>query len=190
MKPEEGAILDAFGESFRAIDLLIQQQLIQPALVLLYSTLDAAAWLGLAGEADVTRSDFVGWTDKYLLPDSGLACSALELYGARCGVVHSLTAFSKLSRDGKVRTLGYAHGSASADDLNEMSAVLGRKDIVGIHVETLRNALLGGIQRFLDDASTDAQRWADVTIRAKKLFSNLPRVVMTDALRKARGADA
>jgi hypothetical protein len=189
MKPEEGAILDAFGEAFQAIDLLIERQLIQSALVLLYSTLDAAAWLDVSGDGDVTQKGFCSWADRYLLADSELPCTSLELYAARCGMVHSLTAFSKLSREGRVRTLGYAHGPASAKDLNEVAAILGRKDMIGIHVQSLRDALLRGMQRFLDDASTDSRRWDNVTRRSKRLFSNLPRVRVTNALNvlKAKG---
>lgn len=183
MKPAEGAILDAFGEAFRAIDLLIERQLIQSALVLLYSTLDAAAWLGVSGDGDVTQKDFCSWADRYLLPDSDLPCTSLELYAARCGVVHSLTAFSRLSRDGKVRALAYAHGSASTKDLNEVAGILGRKDLVGVHVQSLRDALFSGMQRFLDDASTEPNRWENVRQRARRLFSNLPQSRITNALK-------
>ena len=190
MKPEEGALVDSFEEAFHAIDVLYEMKLIQPALVLLYSTMDAAAWLDVEGDGDVRKQDFVRWVEAYFLPDSGLACTSLELYGALCGLLHSLTAFCKLSREGKVRTLGYARGTASVRDLNEAASILHRSDLVGVHVYDLRKALRTGMQRFLDDAATDRRRWANVTARAKNLFSHLPQIAMTEALDKLRSKDA
>lgn len=188
MKPEEGALLDAFSSTFAAIDLLCERQLIQPALVLVYSTIDAAAWLSVpAGQEDVTRPDFVRWVDMYLLPGSTLECTALELYGARCGVLHSFTAFSKLSRERKIRTISYATGTSDVEDLNEMIAALHRSDIVGVHLDRLRKSTEDGLQRFLGDAAKDRAQWAWVVSRAKNLFSYLPQIVMTKALGTVRG---
>jgi hypothetical protein len=190
MHPEEGALLDAFVEAFAAIDLLVERQYVQSALVVLYSTIDAAAWLGVNGDGDVTRTEFVNWTEAYLLPDSGLRCTGLELYAARCGVLHSLTAFSRLSRKRKVRTIGYARGVASADWLNEVASLLGREDIVGVHVDDLRRALRVGMRRFLDAAAFSPDRWQQLRERAKNLFSHLPVFALDSAHANLRARDA
>ena len=190
MHPEEGALLDAFEEAFEAIDLLVERQYVQSGLVVLYSTIDAAAWLGVTGDGDVTRTDFVSWVEAYLLPGTSLRCTGLELYAARCGVLHSLTAFSRLSREGKVRTIGYARGTASAGRLNDVAAVLGRSDIVGVHVDDLRGALRIGMQRFLDATALDPDRWSNLRDRAKNLFSHLPIFAVDAALSEGRAPDA
>lgn len=184
MPPEDGALIDAFNEAFLAIDLLCERQMVQSALVLIYSTIDAAAWLDVPA-GDVTREDFIRWVDTHLLPGTPILATALELYAARCGILHSLTAFSRLSREGRVRTVGYARGTASVEDLNQMAWILRRDDIVGVHVDHLRQALKAGMQHFLDDAAKDRDRWARVSARAKSLFSHLPQVVMEDAVAKA-----
>ena len=60
------------------------------AMILVYSGIDAFAWLNRPGNIeDVRRTDFEQWVDTYLLPDSGLNCSSSDLYAARCGLVHS-----------------------------------------------------------------------------------------------------
>jgi hypothetical protein len=164
------------------IELLIDRKLLQPALVIIYSTMDAAAWLDVQGPGDVTRRDFVNWVERYALPGSELPCTGLELYGARCGLLHSLTAVSKLSREGRIRTLGYAWGTASPKDLDETARFLRRTDIVGVHIGDLRTALKIGLQSFMNDAAREPSRWANVLERARYLFSHLPRQAMTDAL--------
>lgn len=174
MNPQDGELLATFEISFKGIALLEQAQLIQPCLVLLFSTIDAAAALDVPGDGDVTRAAFVSWVERYVLPGSGLRCTALELYAARCGLLHSLTAFSKLSREGKARTISYAWGAASVDDLHITVRVLGRVDIVGVHVTKLQEALRVGFQSFLLDIASDASRLAAVRKRAAKLFSHLP----------------
>jgi hypothetical protein len=82
-----------------AIDLCFQERLITPTLALLYSGIDTMAWLGVPdNREDVTGNDFTRWADHYLLPDSGLACTSLDLYSSRCGIVHSMTAESRTIR--------------------------------------------------------------------------------------------
>jgi hypothetical protein len=59
------------------------------ALVLVYATIERMAWLHRApGHPEAMRSDFMAWVEVDLLPGSGLTCSALELYAARCEILH------------------------------------------------------------------------------------------------------
>src|SRR5438067_11662474 len=90
VNPQAGELLDTFEACLRAIDVLERERLIQPSLVVLFSTMDSAAWLGLDGEADVTRTDFVRWVERYILLGTDLRCSALVLSAARCAMLQSL----------------------------------------------------------------------------------------------------
>jgi hypothetical protein len=190
MVEDAGALLDRFEESFTAIKLLTERRFIQPALVVQYSAMDAAAWLDVQAAGDVTRKDFVTWTERYFLPDSGLKCTGLELYGARCGLLHSHTAFSKLSREGGIRTIGYAWGTGKAEDLNEAAVHLNRPDVVGVHMDDLLKALRAAIQSFLSEVAVDGKRWQNVAMRSKKLFDVVPAPAMSSALRTFRQRDA
>lgn len=61
----------------------------EAALVLAYTTMERMAWLHRApGHPEAMRSDFMAWAEVDLLPGSGLSCSALELYAARCEILH------------------------------------------------------------------------------------------------------
>ena len=86
--------------------------LVIPTLALLYSGIDTMAWLGLPdNQEDVTPEDFIQWADRYLFPDSGIPCTALDLYSSRCGIVHSMTAESRIIRQGIAKGVYYARGN-------------------------------------------------------------------------------
>jgi len=80
----------------------------EPTLILLYSGIDAMAWLDRPlNQPDVHPDDFIEWIDKYLLPTSDLPCNSADLYGARCGLLHSHTGDSRKHRELKVKKLFY-----------------------------------------------------------------------------------
>ena len=54
-------------------------------------------------EGEGTKAAFLRWCDSYLLASKALPCNSLELYGARCGVLHAGSPDSDLSRLGKAR---------------------------------------------------------------------------------------
>ena len=89
-----------------AVEICLTHDLWEPALILILCHIDALAWLNRpVDREDVIREDFVVWVDKYLLPESGLECTAEELYGARCGLLHSHTGESRLHRQHKIRKI-------------------------------------------------------------------------------------
>ena len=98
----------AIESTFRAVERCAAEELWLPCLVLAYALIDAMAWLARDQKnEDVTRSDFVTWADTYLLQPPTDACSGIDLYGARCGLLHSHTVESKLMREGVARPLWY-----------------------------------------------------------------------------------
>jgi hypothetical protein len=69
--------------------------------------IDAMAYLALpASNEDVTRSDFVRWVDRYMKFPCEEQLTGLDLYGARCAMLHSYAMASDLSRKGKCRQVG------------------------------------------------------------------------------------
>jgi hypothetical protein len=68
------------------IEYAIERGMYMPALVLLYSAIDAAAWLSCKQDKH-TRKEFIEWVDKWVLPLNKLRCTATDLYSARCGIL-------------------------------------------------------------------------------------------------------
>jgi hypothetical protein len=117
--------VDQFGmQTIDAIKQLVDANRYLQALVVLYSAIDTLAWVRLES-GDVTRSSFCQWVDKYVVPEKLIGCTAQDLYAARCGIVHSSTTESKLSRDGQARELWYAADSSSAERIKEYAQSVG-----------------------------------------------------------------
>jgi hypothetical protein len=135
-----------------AISKCIRSGFHLPALMLIYSTIDVMAWLDHDEEAkDVTRSDFLRWTETYLLPDSDLGCTAIDLYAARCAILHSYSAESRLSREGRAKTISYAWGTAKEETLRSAVARSSLRDKVQVvHINKLLKALKKGVAEFIE----------------------------------------
>jgi hypothetical protein len=163
------------AELVQAVDDLLQSQLRLPAMLVLYAGIDIMASLDRPESSlEVKRSDFVNWADKYLLPGTQLACSAGDLYAARCGLLHAYIAESRLSLEEKARQIWYAWGDASAEDLQAIIDVADVPTAVAVHVDDLSAAFRLGIERFKRAALDDPERTNRVYDRAFNFFGNLP----------------
>ena len=183
------AIRNAFTDAFAGIRVLRDAKLIQPCLAVLYSTIDAAAWLAAEHDGDVTRKDFVSWVDRFLLPESDLMCSAIDLYAARCGVLHSFSAYSSLQRRGEARMLCYAFGSATGSQLQQFLKQMRAGDAVAVHLDTLCNALFRGWDRFLSSVESQPEAARRLSHRAGDLFSALGPDQVKPALEMTRATN-
>jgi len=116
-------------------------------ITLVYSTIDAVSALTRPKHKENTESKvFINWVDQYLLPGSELSCSANDLYGARCGVLHTYSPDSGMARRGEAKPLVYRWETGpSADALVELP-----EGAIEICVEHLVKALKQGIRQFLD----------------------------------------
>ena len=152
----------------------IKKELFIPSLILIYSGIDTMAWLNRKKKHPyVGRSDFIRWTKDFLLPNSKLSCKAIDLYAARCSIVHSSTAESKLSRKGEASKIFYAWGEKRAKELQLFLDKSSREKIYVIEINDLFNALREGIQRFLDFILKDQEKLRLVSHRAGKLFGKI-----------------
>ena len=167
---------DAFYKNtiamIESIEDCLEKRRILPCLVLLYTGLDVMASLDRQS-SESSKAAFLRWVDKYFLKARPLACTATELYAARCGVLHTLTAESDLSRQGRARMLIYAWGNAAVDDLAKTAALLKRDDLVSVHVRDLIDAFRSGIAEYVQELDGDTQRQDFVARRAGLWFTNM-----------------
>jgi len=152
-----------------AIRICYDKGLRSSCLILTYATIDILAWLNRdEAHKDVTHSDFEEWVNQYLLANSNLACTATDLYGARCGLLHSYSAGSRLSRKGEAVELWYSWNAGQEKDLQDKINELG-VNIKTIQMEKLFAALKAGIKQFLDDVRAN-ERWNKVVEERARLF--------------------
>ena len=108
------ALRELVQKHVKAIRMCLDNDPPGSALILVYATVDTLASLGLPARREIVkRQDFIAWVDRNFLPDSGLRCTAVDLYGARCGVLHSNRAKLSLSHTGDASPLLYAWGTAA-----------------------------------------------------------------------------
>jgi hypothetical protein len=104
----------AVEELLNSARLLEEHDFVTPFLIILYCTIDTMAWLALPDDREIVESsDFIAWVNNHSLRSQISPCRAEDLYGARCGLLHSYNPKSSLSRDRKVREIYYLRGFAA-----------------------------------------------------------------------------
>lgn len=115
--------------------------------------------------------DFIAWSDTYVAPlvVSLLApdeVSGADLYGARCGVVHTSTAASRRADEGAAREIYYQFRGQTGVNLAANTPL----PSLLIDIDALVDAVEKGSQRFLSDLVQDQVRLGEAQERAKRFF--------------------
>ena len=168
-----------------SVEDCLAKRRILPCLMLLYSGIDVIASLE-TGKA--SRSVFIRWVNKYLLKAASLSCTALDLYGARCGILHTFSAKSDMSAQGQAREIVYAWGNAKAADLAAASIALGRNDCV-LRLRDLINAFRVGLADYLEEVMKDDKRKQKLEAGAGLWFTHLDQETVRTFLKAARIAE-
>ena len=142
------------------------------ALILLYAGIDIIASIEL--KKGNNKTSFMHWADAYLIPAGSLDCTSLELYSARCGILHTMTAESDLSRSGQARAIYYSWGDADPEQLNaaiEMSEAKGTALV--LNVEHLSDTFMAAVFKWAHEVRQDAARLQRIEDKAVKWFVNM-----------------
>ena len=153
--PEEQLFLSATAQLISAVPKAFQRQQSLPGLILLYASIDILAALTRPiDQADTTSDQFKNWVRTYLLPGSSLNCSEDELWSARCGVLHTLSDKTKLTRAAKVWRVCYVNKEAlvkvlqaKCDAQNLCTRIVCYPDLV--------TAFLTAVSRFVTKVESD-----------------------------------
>jgi hypothetical protein len=93
-----------FRERLRSIGTCLSTGHPEATLALVYSGIDVFGWLAAPQDIEFGTGDtYKDWCDKYLVSRiqslEGLVVTGDDLYAARCGMLHTSTPVSRLSRD-------------------------------------------------------------------------------------------
>ena len=149
-------------DTLKAIQLLHTHRHYSQLLVLLYAGIDTLGWLGTTGDW-ATGESFKKWVDRYMLPDSPLTCTSEDLWAARNGLLHTATAKSKLTTDGRARQIWYYGKGHSKEFLS--SKIADRTDIVAVRIVDLIEGFRNGAVRFSKALESNPQLAALVNPR-------------------------
>jgi hypothetical protein len=165
-------ILQHLHELQEAIDDCLARRQHFATLILIYAAIDIVA--SIESKSGSNKPSFMRWAHSYLIPAMSLDCTALELYAARCGILHSMTAESDLSRSGQARAIYYGWGDANSDELNSAIAAGGNQDkVVVLNVEQLRDAFLVAVVTWANEVRADSARLNQVNAQSAKWFTNI-----------------
>jgi len=175
----EMSLLDVgvrIGEIIQASNLCLNSKFPSAGLSLMYVALDTAASLDGRLKREGTRQRFVKWVERYILCEGHLSCSALDLYGARCGLLHTYSPRSRLSSKGQVADIWYTFHDQEADMLRDAVHECGPKQVVVLSLDSLTAAVSHGITSFISDLEEDEvmAQWA--ISQAKQTFQFIERI--------------
>jgi hypothetical protein len=90
LKPFERDLAD----TLLAIEKCIEERRHMPTTILIYSLIDSVAWACSNKAERSTRRNFESWVERWMMPRFAPIApriQAVDLYAARCGVLHSMT---------------------------------------------------------------------------------------------------
>lgn len=124
-------------------------------LVVVYSAIDTVGLLDApSSQTTASGQSFKNWVKKYLLTYPGIEFNEVDLWGARCAVLHTFTSQSELSQSGKAKELMYFGGEKNSDAAKkfdvEIRAMPGG-NYLPVHFETLYLAFIKAVGIFSTD---------------------------------------
>lgn len=126
------------------IRFVLENNRYRAAVVLIYSGIDAMATLDRPEKAEkVNRKDFINWTETYMHFNSG-SVSGVELYSARCAILHNYGVCSGLTNQGMARKIGYVDNSAL-----DVMASPEVKGLLLLSIHGLADAFIKGVANYL-----------------------------------------
>ena len=168
MNDETPRFLKDIGDS---IIFTLKNRHLVASLILTYSAIDCMASLIMPeDQKDVKGSDFQDWVDTYMKADQDqpYQCCGVDLWGARCGLVHRYSPYSNLSERDECKVFQYHNGGGHRYDpaINE--------DVVVVSAPDLVRDFYGAMTVFIEALMKDAELFGRANSRMKTLFQIAP----------------
>jgi hypothetical protein len=163
------------SDRIEAIKVCLQSSLPESALTLIYSGIDTLGFLDAqAKQRWATEASFEQWAERYILPSltpiTGATPTPLtttDLFGARCGILHTSSSSSQLGRKGGAREIWYEFRGKSGVNL----AMNTSGSPLLVNVDQFATSFQTGSAQFLVDIQADKARFNRVIDRANQIFA-------------------
>lgn len=170
----EDAVTAWINGRVRAIRVCLDSNLPEAAITLIYAGIDTIGLLNAPeGHLDATRESFLNWSETYLIPllhtIDGDRVTGIDLYAARCGILHISSPISKLARENNAREIWYQF---RAETGGHPFAVPNRRELpLLIELEDLEHAFRQACKTFLSDLKCEQARFERAIERVKQLLA-------------------
>ena len=158
---------------FEAAELCRARALDIPMLVLLYTAMDTLAWALYGDKTQGVRERFTTLCDSHILPGSSIQCTSLDLYAARCSILHTLGWESDLSKSGKARSVFYSFGTDDPALAQAALEITSPGKFVSLRPDELLVAIKGTVETIATLASKDEELAVRLSIAAGRQFRSL-----------------
>lgn len=153
----EHAVCAAFNDIVVTVSELLEKRRTFTALIVLYSGMDIfGSLIRPKANPDTSGTDFKNWVERYLLKGSSLPVNADDLWGARCGLLHTDTPSSRNSRSGNAREILPFRGDSQVAVMAQKEFQKSGKQVVLLDVDDLFDAFTDGVLKFIQDIHGDA----------------------------------
>jgi hypothetical protein len=165
---QESRISTWLKEHLRAIDSCVSNDSPEAALALVYSGIDTLGLLAAPRSVtDASEDTFKDWCEKYVVPRlkdvDGEPITPGDLWGGRCGMLHTFTPVSAHSSAGKAHEFWYRFQGRSGANFLPHTPL----PILGLDVAELCGAFKEGALAFLKDLANDTIRGSLAEERAQ-----------------------
>jgi hypothetical protein len=169
------------------IELCLENRLHDPAQVLIYSAIDVVSWLA-SPEKYASKASFIKWVEAYLLPGTPIKCTALDLYAARCGILHTLTPEARPIPHENPRLICYATGDSTVEGVQRTIELSRKTDrFVAVHINDLYKAWRLGLERFSKEIERDPGMKLRAYSKARKFFSRVDKTDIEQTVSRLEG---
>ena len=153
------------------INLLIEQNHLSSAVKLIYSGIDTMAFLGMPShQLEVSGEDFKKWVNGYLKFEGKEQLTGADVWGARCSMLHNHSVYSRLSRRGECRWIGYVNHMYPPVKFDPTV----EKNLVMVSVTALAKSFFSGMDRYLIDLFSNSQKQPIAEQRLNSLVHIFP----------------
>jgi hypothetical protein len=151
--------IDRFAlDTIEATRIVYERKLFGHLMILIYSAIDAMGLLDAPPEQTVANGkSFQAWVKKYLLSNPEILFNEIDLWAARCSVLHTFTSQSDLSNSGKARQIQYYSGAKESPTSKAFVQAASEIDDgahVPAHIEDTYAVFLRGLANFAGDLVT------------------------------------
>ncbi len=152
MHTELDFVRESNAELLAAIETEFRAKRITSSLILTYTLIDAIGWLSKPNDSDTVKTSFTLWVDTWLTPKftaKGIDIRSLDLYAARCGILHRISVDSDLTEAQKARRFLYYFGSSDPAILHQTKTSMPKyHDAIILKLETFWECLIEALEDF------------------------------------------
>jgi len=138
----------------------LQKERTTAALILLYAAIDGMSHLAEMDTKKGHGATFKSWVRKWMVEGSSLPVNEVDLWSARCGILHQQISESDQTSAGHAREIFYSSGGASPEVLEGAIEQFWVRDAVALPIEDLISIFADGMTKCISEIEKDP-KWLE-----------------------------